>query len=87
MNEPYKLPNGCDLYPGGRVRMPAEHIWLIPEEDIETYDLTLGDNYSPYSEVIQRRRVAKLDKAPDYGSGDCRFESYRAHHYYDIRNI
>lgn len=51
----YRLPNGCDLYPGGRIRVPAEHIWLIPEADIEQYGLTLGDDYSSGSEVVERK--------------------------------
>jgi len=59
LNKPYKLPNGGLLRPGCRVRVPAEHIWLIPEEDIRKYGLTLGERYSPYSEVIEREALEK----------------------------
>lgn len=52
--EPYKLPNGCLLYPGGAIRVPAAQIWLIPNAERERLGLYLGDDYSPGSEVVCR---------------------------------
>lgn len=57
--EDYRLPNGCLLQAGGRVRIPREHLWHIPEADVEAYDIRLDLNaYSPDSEVVWRPRVA-----------------------------
>lgn len=62
-SKPYKLPNGCVIHPGCRVRVPAEHIWLIPNSDVQKYGLDLDHNaYSPTSEVIIRKEAIRLDE-------------------------
>ena len=53
-NLPYKLPNGCWLYKGGRVRVPKDDIWSIPLAVIESLGLELEDeSASPGSEVVR----------------------------------
>lgn len=53
MSVEYKLPNGCIITPGGRIRIPRKQIALIPEVDREKYGLFLDDNaWSAGSEVV-----------------------------------
>lgn len=55
-DDDYILPNGSILRPGGRVRVPADVIWKIPEADVEKYGIELEDgSQSPGSEVLVRR--------------------------------
>ena len=38
-----RMPNGCELTPGGRVRMSRKQIAEIPEAMIDKYGLELDD--------------------------------------------
>lgn len=56
---PYKLPNGCSILPGGRVRIPKEHLNLIPAGDWEAFGLDIVEGDQSFgSEVIQRTATA-----------------------------
>ena len=60
-----KMPNGCNLVPGGRIRMSLKQVFEIPEGIIEKYGLELDDNAaSPGSEVVmwprENRKKAKI---------------------------
>jgi hypothetical protein len=49
----YQLPNGGVLRRGGRVRVPAELIWLLPQEDVCRLGISLDEReYSSGSEVL-----------------------------------
>lgn len=52
---PYKLPNGCVLEAGGRIRVPWELVLKISSEDIDEYNIDIehGDS-SPASDVLCR---------------------------------
>jgi hypothetical protein len=55
LQQDYRLPNGVVLHPGGRVRVPADLIWSIPEADVVAYGIELDDEEaSPGSEVLVR---------------------------------
>lgn len=54
----YLLPNGVVLAPGGRVRVPKDLIWQIPEDEIDAYGIELEQgSESPGSEVLFRPYV------------------------------
>lgn len=56
--EEYKLPNGCTLRPGCKVRIPSDQLTQIPEEDWERFNLELVEGeQSPYSEVVAMRKI------------------------------
>lgn len=51
----YKLPNGCFIRVGGKVRVPSEHLNLIPTEDWDKFGLDIIEGEQSFgSEVIQR---------------------------------
>lgn len=63
---PYKLPNGCWIEPGSRVRVPKDHINLIPIEDWDAYGLDIVEGEQSFgSELIQRNRAGRGDRDRD----------------------
>ena len=51
--------------------------WKDVKKIVQYYYINVIESHSQHQGL-----VAKLDKAPDYGSGDCRFESCRARTFY-----
>lgn len=52
-SEDYELPNGSVLRRGGRVRVPKDLPWQIPQEDVRRMGLRLEEgSQSPGSEVL-----------------------------------
>lgn len=51
---PYRLPNGCMLDVGGRVRLARDQAFEIPSADVAIMGLQLGRDHSPGSEVVDR---------------------------------
>ena len=48
-----RMPNGCDLTPGGRIRMTRKQAFEIPESIVEELGLELDDAAASHdSEVV-----------------------------------
>ena len=49
--------------------------WKVRKETVYLYPLDLGTNHGPKFKYSQTGRCGLMDKASDFGSGDCQFES------------